>query len=140
MFGLPDAVRACLFDLDGVLTRTAVVHAAAWRTMFDEYLRGQSRCTGEPFVSFGQSDYDRYVDGMPRNAGVRSFLVSWGIALSEGGVHDPPGAETVTGLGERKNDPVRRMIAEQGIEAYEGSVRYVRAVRAAGLRTAVVED
>jgi beta-phosphoglucomutase family hydrolase len=142
VLGLPDAVQACLFDLDGVLTRTAVVHAAAWELMLDEYLRQRARRTGEPYVPFTPADYARYVDGRPRADGVRSFLASRGIALPEGqpGDRSQEGAETVIGLGDRKNELVQRMIAERGVDAYEGSVRYVEAVREAGLRTAVVSS
>ena len=139
MIGLPDNVRACLFDLDGVLTRTATVHAAAWKEMFDYYLRERAARTGEEFVPFDPiADYDRYVDGKPRLDGVRSFLAARGIALPEGG----PGAgpETVFGLGDRKNELVLQMIRERGVEAYEGSVRYLEAVRDAGLRRAVVSS
>jgi beta-phosphoglucomutase family hydrolase len=141
MLGLPDTIRACLFDLDGVLTRTAVVHAAAWKEMFDEYLRRRSEQTGEPFVPFdSKADYDRYVDGKPRYDGVRSFLGSRGIELPEGSPDDPPDAETVAGLGNRKNDLVLALLRRDGVEAYEGSVRYVEAVREAGLPCAVVSS
>src|SRR6059036_2090693 len=102
MLGLPDGIRACLFDLDGVLTQTATVHAAAWKEMFDDFLRARAERTGEPFVPFdAHHDYDRYVDGMPRYDGVRTFLASRGIELPEGATGDPPGAETVIGLGNR---------------------------------------
>jgi beta-phosphoglucomutase family hydrolase len=139
MLGLPDSIRACLFDLDGVLTRTATVHAAAWKQMFDAFLAARAAQTGEPFVPFDAvDDYDKYVDGMPRYDGVRSFLVSRGIELPEGTPEDPPGAETIHGLGNRKNELVLSLIHELGVEPYEGSVRYVQAVRAAGLGTAVV--
>ena len=139
--GLPRSVRACLFDLDGVLTPTAKVHAAAWKQTFDADLRERSMRTGQPFLPFDQvRDYDEYVDGKPRSDGVRSFLASRGIHLPEGSPDDPPGAETVAGLGNRKNQTVLRMIREQGVRPYEGSVRYLRAVRAAGLRTAVVSS
>jgi beta-phosphoglucomutase family hydrolase len=140
VLGLPDAVRACLFDLDGVLTKTAKVHSAAWKEMFDGYLRERSERTGEPFVPFEASDYDEYVDGKPREDGVRSFLASRGIALPDGVPDDPPEAETVAGFGNRKNVLVLRLIRERGVEVYEGSVRYVEAVRAAGLGTAVVSS
>ena len=141
MLGLPDGTRGCLFDLDGVLTKTAKVHAAAWKEMFDSYLRDRSRRTGEPFVPFDPvTDYDEYVDGKPRADGTRSFLASRGIELPEGSDDDPPGAETVHGLGNRKNEIVLRRIREDGVEAYEGSVRYVRAARDAGLRRAVVSS
>ena len=139
--GLPESVTACLFDLDGVLTQTAKVHAAAWKQMFDAYLRERAARTGDPFVPFDPvADYDEYVDGKPRYDGVRSFLASRSIALPEGSPSDPPGAETVQGLGNRKNDLVLRLIRAQGVQAYEGSVRYVRAVGEAGLRRAVVSS
>jgi beta-phosphoglucomutase family hydrolase len=141
VLGLPDDVRACLFDLDGVLTKTATVHAAAWKQMFDEYLRGRAARTGEEFVPFdADADYGDYVDGKPRYDGVRSFLASRGIELPEGEEDDPPTAETVHGLGNRKNEIVVRMIREEGVEAYEGSVRYLEAARDAGLHRAVVSS
>ncbi len=141
MLGLPDTVTACLFDLDGVLTQTAKVHAAAWKQMFDEYLRQRAEKLSEPFVPFDPvRDYDEYVDGKPRYDGVRSFLQSRGIELPQGTPEDPPAAETVDGLGNRKNELVLRMIQEDGVAPYEGSVRYVEAVRAAGLRRAVVSS
>jgi len=141
VLGLPDGTRACLFDLDGVLTKTAVVHNAAWKEMFDAYLRERSRRTGEPFVPFDPGrDYDEYVDGKPRADGTRSFLASRGIELPEGSDDDPPSAETIHGLGTRKNEIVLRRIREDGVEAYESSVRYVRAARDAGLHRAVVSS
>jgi beta-phosphoglucomutase family hydrolase len=141
VLGLPDGTHACLFDLDGVLTKTAVVHNAAWKEMFDAYLRERSRRTGEPFVPFDPGrDYDEYVDGKPRADGTRSFLASRGIELPEGSDDDPPSAETIHGLGTRKNEIVLRRIREDGVEAYESSVRYVRAARDAGLRRAVVSS
>ena len=141
MLGLPDGTRGCLFDLDGVLTQTAKVHAAAWKQMFDSYLRDRAQRTGEPFVPFDSvHDYNEYVDGKPRYDGTRSFLLSRGIHLPEGDKDDPPDAETVHGLGNRKNELVQRLIREGGVEAYEGSVRYVRAARDAGLRRAVVSS
>jgi beta-phosphoglucomutase family hydrolase len=139
--GLPDGVRACLFDLDGVITRTAVVHARAWQEMFDAFLRERAEQTGEPFVPFDpRADYDRYVDGKKRADGTRSFLASRGIELPEGDPDDDPGAATVNGLGNRKNEIVLRRIRQDGVEVYEGSVRYLHAVRAAGVRTAVVSS
>jgi beta-phosphoglucomutase family hydrolase len=141
MLGLPEGVRACLFDLDGVLTQTAKVHAAAWKEMFDGFLRERATRAGGPFRPFDPvADYDAYVDGMPRYDGVRSFLAARGIDLPEGEENDPASAETVHGLGNRKNQIVLRLIHEQGVEAYEGSVRYVRAAREAGLRRAVVSS
>jgi beta-phosphoglucomutase family hydrolase len=137
--GLPDHIQACLFDLDGVLTPTAQVHAAAWKQMFDDFLRQRSSQTGQPFVPFDSlHDYDEYVDGRPRYDGVRAFLASRGISLPEGSPTDSPRAETVDGLGNRKNQLVLRLIREQGVQPYEGSVRYLRAARDAGLRRAVV--
>ncbi|MCD0486018.1 beta-phosphoglucomutase family hydrolase [Streptacidiphilus sp. ASG 303] len=136
--GLPDGIRACLFDLDGVLTKTAVVHAAAWKEMFDDFLR---RRDGDGFRPFDAvADYDEYVDGRPRADGVRSFLASRGIGLPEGSEDDPPEKDTVQGLGRRKNDLVLERIRKDGVEAYPGSVRFAEAVRAAGLRTAVVSS
>jgi beta-phosphoglucomutase family hydrolase len=137
--GLPSRIHACLFDLDGVLTQTARLHAAAWKEMFDAYLQARSTRTGEPFVPFDPvADYTEYVDGKPRYDGVRSFLASRGITLPEGEPTDPPSAETVRGLGNRKNELVLAMLKRDGVETYEGSVRYVRAVREVGLHRAVV--
>ena len=141
MLGLPDGIRACLFDLDGVLTETAKVHAAAWKEMFDAYLRERAKRTGEPFREFDATDdYDEYVDGKPRYDGVRSFLQSRGIELPEGSPDDPPDRETVRGLGNRKNELVLRKIHEDGVDPYPGSVRYLQAVEEAGLRRAVVSS
>jgi len=137
--GLPSRTRACLFDLDGVLTQTARVHAAAWKEMFDAFLRERAARTGEPFVFFDPvADYTEYVDGKPRYDGVRSFLASRGINLPEGDPSDPPSAETVCGLGNRKNELVLALLKRDGVQVYEGSIRYVRAVRDAGLHRAVV--
>ncbi|MEU1012931.1 beta-phosphoglucomutase family hydrolase [Streptomyces sp. NPDC005890] len=141
MLGLPAHVRACLFDLDGVLTQTAKVHAAAWKEMFDAYLREQAAREGTEFVPFDAvDDYDEYVDGRPREDGVRTFLAARGLHLPEGTPDDPPQAETVNGLGNRKNALVLRRIREDGVEPYEGSVRFLHAAREAGLRRAVVSS
>jgi beta-phosphoglucomutase family hydrolase len=141
MLGLPDGVRGCLFDLDGVLTQTAKVHDAAWKEMFDAYLRERAQRTGEPFVPFDPvKDYDEYVDGKPRADGVTSFLESRGITLPEGQDDDPPSAETVHGLGNRKNEILLRRVREDGVEAYPGSVAFVRAVKDAGMPRAVVSS
>ena len=134
MLGLPDSIRACLFDLDGVLTRTATVHFAAWKRTFDEFLRGREPQAPE----FTQLDYNRYVDGKPRADGVRDFLHSRGIDLPEGSPGDPVDAATVQGIATRKNQLVLRELDEHGVEVYPGSVRYLRAVKGAGLATAVV--
>src|SRR5712691_5456472 len=145
--GLPDHIVACLFDLDGVLTQTATVHEAAWKQMFDAYLHERAARTGpeapdkrEPFRAFEEADYDRYVDGKPRFDGVRSFLESLGIQLPEGTHDDPPDAETIGGLGNRKNQLVLALIRTQGVKPYEGSVRYVHAVIEASLKRAVVSS
>jgi len=139
--GLPAQVRACLFDLDGVLTQTATVHAAAWKEMFDAYLRARARQRHEAFVAFDAvTDYDAYVDGKPRADGTRSFLAARGIELPEGTPNDPAGDETVAGLGNRKNDIMLRRIRDDGVQPYPGSVRYVRAAREAGLHRAVVSS
>nr|WSZ12654.1 beta-phosphoglucomutase family hydrolase [Streptomyces canus] len=135
--GLPEEIKACLFDLDGVVTRTAVVHAAAWKEMFDAFLRERD---GEDFRPFDDHDYDEYVDGLPRADGVRTFLASRGIELPDGNPDDPPGAETVHGLGNRKNALVLEKIRTDGVEAYDDTLAYVRAARAQGLRTAIVSS
>lgn len=139
--GLPEHVKACLFDLDGVLTETAKVHAAAWKEMFDAFLKARAAKSGEEFVPFdGEADYDRYVDGKPRSDGARSFLESRHIELPEGSPDDPPGTETVNGLGNAKNELVLAKIKQEGVEAYPGSLRYLKAVCAAGLKRAVVSS
>ena len=141
MLGLPDTIRGLLFDLDGVLTQTAKVHAAAWKEMFDGYLRARSERDATPFVPFdAHDDYDTYVDGKPRADGTRSFLAARGMELPEGGPDDGPDAQTIAGLGSRKNQLVLRMIHDQGVEPYPGSVRYLHAVRDAGVPRAVVSS
>jgi beta-phosphoglucomutase family hydrolase len=140
MFGLPSSVRACLFDLDGVLTATSAVHEKAWKTVFDAYLQARARRTGTSFTHFGLEDFERYVDGRPRADGVRAFLASRGIRLPEGLPDDPPGAETVLGIADTKNDAFERLLRDEGVAAFEGSKRYVQAVRGGGLRTAVVSS
>lgn len=136
--GLPNEIEACLFDLDGVITKTAVVHAAAWKEMFDEFLR---RRDGDGFRPFDTgADYDEYVDGKPRADGVRAFLASRDIELPEGQPDDGSDQETVHGLGNRKNDLLLAKIRKDGVEAYDGTLRYVKAVRASGLKTAVVSS
>ena len=133
MFGLPDGVTACLFDMDGVVTQTAVVHAAAWKEMFDEFLRKYAKSTGTEFVPFdSHAEYDAYVDGKPRLDGTRAFLASRGIDLPEGTPDDPPGTPTIYGLSNRKNDLVLAKLAAGGVQVYEGSISYIHAVRAKG--------
>ncbi len=138
MLGLPSEVIACLFDLDGVLTRTASIHAEAWKATFDRFLRARSGESGEEYVPFTQEDYDAYVDGRVRLDGTRSFLRSRGLELPEGDPSDPPDAPTVHGLSIGKNERVLGLLSAGKVEVYEGSVRYVRACREAGLRTGVV--
>jgi beta-phosphoglucomutase family hydrolase len=141
VLGLPNGIRACLFDMDGVVTKTAVVHAAAWKEMFDGFLREWSAKTGTPFVPFDSArEYDEYVDGKPRLDGTRSFLESRGISLPEGSEDDPPGAPTIWGLSNKKNELVLEVLKRDGVEVYPGSRRYIDAVRAAGLRTAIVSS
>ena len=141
MLGLPDGVTACLFDLDGVLTDTAAVHNRAWKQTFDEFLRRRSDATGEPFVAFDPgNDYNAYVDGKKREDGVRSFLASRSIVLPEGTPDDPPDADTVWGVGNRKNELLLATLERDGVEVYEGSRRYLQAARDAGLRRAVVSS
>src|SRR6516165_2456102 len=107
MLGLPDEIKACLFDMDGVITKTALVHAEAWKEMFDEFLRDWSAKNGTEFVPFDSvKDYDEYVDGKPRLDGTQSFLESRSISLPLGSPSDPPGTHTVHGLSNRKNDLV----------------------------------
>lgn len=138
MLGLPDSVTACLFDLDGVLTDTAAVHNRAWKATFDELLRARD---GEGFTPFDPGgDYHAYVDGKRREDGVRSFLASRGIELPEGTPADEPGADTVHGVGNRKNELLLATIERDGVEVYEGSRRYLQAARDAGLRRAVVSS
>lgn len=136
--GLPESIQACLFDLDGVVTRTAVVHAAAWKETFDVFLREREGDGFRPFDS--GADYDEYVDGRPRADGVRTFLASRDIELPEGKPDDPPDAPTVNGIGNRKNALVLEKIRTEGVEAYDGTLRYIETVRAQGLRTAIVSS
>jgi len=127
--------------MDGVLTKTAAVHAAAWKQMFDEFLRRRAQASGGEFTPFDiHDDYDDYVDGKPREDGVRDFLASRGISLPDGSPSDPPSAGTVYGLGSRKNELLLARIRDDGVEVYEGSVRYLEAVQKAGLHRAVVSS
>jgi len=137
--GLPPEIRACLFDLDGVLTPTAAIHAAAWKEMFDAFLRSYSDKHGEKFVEFDpHDDYDTYVDGRIRNDGTRAFLESRKIDLPDGKPDDRPGTESINGLGNMKNDLFLTKVKSGHLSAYEGSVRYLHAVKTAGLARAVV--
>ncbi len=137
--GLPDHVRGCLFDMDGVLTRTATVHAAAWKQMFDEFLARRAAQSGEPLRPFdAEADYDRYVDGRARADGTRGFLESRGIHLPEGSEQDPPGADTVEGLSRRKNEIVLEKLRTERVAVFDDTIAYVRAVMDHGLARAVV--
>jgi beta-phosphoglucomutase family hydrolase len=134
-----DQYDAVLLDLDGVITDTANIHAACWKQMFDAYLQQRAAERGEPFRPFEiATDYRLYVDGKPRFDGVRDFLTSRGIQLPEGSSDDPPQAETVGGLGNRKNDLVNKVIAEGGVEPYEGTVKLIHQLRHQGFKIAVV--
>ena len=134
-----DQYDAVLLDLDGVITDTANIHAACWKQMFDAYLQQRAAERGEPFRPFEiATDYRLYVDGKPRFDGVRDFLTSRGIKLPEGSPDDPPQADTVGGLGNRKNDLVNTVIAEVGVEPYKGSVELIHQLRHQGFKIAVV--
>jgi beta-phosphoglucomutase family hydrolase len=131
MLKLPEGITVLLFDLDGVVTQTAKLHSAAWKQMFDDFLRERAEETGEPFHEFTPQDYDRYVDGRPRLDGVRTFLDARDIEHDE---------ELVRRLGDRKNDLVLRLIREQGAEVYDSSIEFVKEAREAGFRRAVVSS
>ncbi|WP_157535311.1 beta-phosphoglucomutase family hydrolase [Nocardia inohanensis] len=135
--GLPDSIEAALFDLDGVLTDTAAVHERAWQQVFDEFL--EQRC-GTGFQPFTPRDYQDFVDGRPRFDGVREFLRSRNITVPEGESDAPPGENTVHGIGNRKDLLLRTLIDRDGVHVYDGTVKYLSAVRAAGLRIAVVSS
>ncbi|MCZ6581163.1 MAG: beta-phosphoglucomutase family hydrolase [Nitrospirae bacterium] len=130
---------AVLFDLDGVITATAKVHAACWKKMFDEYLEKRAKERGEPFKPFDiENDYRLYVDGKPRFDGVRDFIRSRQIELPEGTPADAPGAETVCGLGNRKNDLINEVIESDGVEVYEGTIDLARQLQKEGIKIAIV--
>ena len=132
---------AVLFDLDGVITATASVHAAAWKQMFDEFLAAHAERTGIPFVSFDiEDDYKPYVDGRPRYDGVATFLKSRGIDLPRGEPSDDPDQETVCGLGNRKNALIQEVLATDGVEVYEGSVKLVFWLHQQVIRQAIVSS
>ena len=139
--GLPEGVRACLFDLDGVLTDTASVHRKAWKAMFDAYLTAHAQSRGEPVRLFdADQDYRAYVDGRKREDGVRAFLASRDITLPDGAPDDEPGADTVYGLGNRKNALFQEVLHGDGVTVFEGSRKYLEAVHTAGLPVAVVSS
>jgi len=138
MLGLPEGIRACLFDVDGVLTETAIVHRAAWRRTFDAFLQEYPDLSPDQSAPFSDADYNAHVDGKPRKDGVRDFLASRHVTLPEGTAQDGPDAGTVAGVANRKNQMVLAELDEHGVTAYEGSRRYLAAVRDAGLRIAAV--
>ena len=141
MLGLPDGIAGTLFDMDGVITQTAVVHDAAWKEAFDGFLRKRADETGGQFVPFDPvRDYDDYVDGKPRLDGTRSFLESRGITVPEGTPDDKPGTPTLYGISNLKQDLLLAKLESDGVQVYDGSVRYLNAARAAGLKTAVVSS
>ena len=131
-------ITAFVFDTDGVVTRTATVHAAAWKTMFDRFLEARAEAGGPPFVPFDDEDYRRYVDGRARYDGVAAFLESRGIVLPRGHADDPAAADTVCGLGNRKNDAFVGEVRAHGVEPFESTLVFVRALHDRGIRTAVV--
>ena len=131
MLKLPEGITALLFDLDGVVTQTAKLHSAAWKEMFDAFLRERAEQTGEPFEEFTPSDYDRYVDGRPRLDGVRTFLAARGIEQDD---------ELVSRLGDRKNELVLKLIRERGVDVYDSSIDLIKEAQREGLRRAVVSS
>jgi beta-phosphoglucomutase family hydrolase len=138
---LPDGIHACLFDMDGVLTQTATVHAKAWAEAFDALLERRATASGEAFSPFdAKRDYTAYVDGKPRTDGVRDFLASRQITLPEGEDDDPPTAETVNGVGNAKNVKLLEVLDRDGVDVFDSSVRFVRAALATGMKTAVVSS
>ena len=136
-----DHFEAVLFDLDGVLTATAKVHAACWKQAFDEFLQRRAAKNKETFRPFDiKTDYEDYVDGKPREDGVRSFLQSRGIELPQGNPDAPPDLETIGGLGNRKNELFNQALESKGVEVFAGSVAWLRQLRQAGIKTAVVSS
>jgi HAD superfamily hydrolase (TIGR01509 family) len=139
MLGLPAGVVACVFDLDGVLTTSATLHAAAWTETFDPFLLERAERSGREFVPFDpRRDYHDHIAGRPRLDGVRAFLASRGISLPEGGVDDPPGAPTVNGVARRKNEAMQQRLEHQGVAAFDAARTYLVASRMAGVHRAVV--
>jgi beta-phosphoglucomutase family hydrolase len=137
----PDRFDAVLFDLDGVLTATAKLHAACWKKAFDEFLQKRAEGKGEPFRPFDlKADYEDYVDGKPRYDGVQSFLESRGIQLPWGAPDDPPDRETFCGLGNLKDDLFNQTLKSEGVEVFQGTVAWLHQLRQAGIKTAVVSS
>lgn len=137
----PDKFDAVLFDLDGVITATAKVHAKCWKQAFDEFLKRRAEENNEDFQPFDiEKDYEEYVDGKPRNDGVESFLKSRHIELPQGNPDDPPGKETVWGLGNRKTELFDQALKDEGVDVFAGSVAWLRRLRQQGVKTAVVSS
>ena len=136
--GPASTVTAFIFDTDGVVTRTAEVHAGAWKEMFDSLLRERAAALGEAFVPMSDADYLHYVDGKARFDGVAAFLESRRIELPYGSPNDPPDVDTVCGLGNRKNERFLQIVHERGVEPFESTLALVRTLLAEGIRTAVV--
>lgn len=134
------AFEAVIFDMDGVITKTAITHTAAWKKMFDEYLQKRADEHGEAFQEFTQKDYLAYVDGKPRYKGVTSFLESRNIELPFGDVSDEPGIETICGLGNRKNNAFNEVIARDGVEVYESTAQLLQDLQAAGIKLGVASS
>ncbi len=134
------AFDAVIFDMDGVITKTAITHAAAWKKMFDEFLQKHAEKTGDEFKEFTQADYLAYVDGKPRYKGVASFLESRNITIEFGDTSDEPGKETVCGLGNRKNEAFNEVIARDGVEVYESTAQLLNELKAAGIKLGVASS
>ena len=133
--------QAAIFDMDGVVTRTATVHARAWKEMFDAFLQAHAERTGTPFIPFDEeTEYWEHVDGLPRQEGVRRFLAARGIDLPEGEEDDPPEYDTIHGLGRRKDALIQAVIERDGVEVFPDWLERVRQWRAAGVRTAIVSS
>lgn len=134
------AFEAVIFDMDGVITKTAITHAAAWKKMFDEFLQARADKNNEKFEEFTQSDYLAYVDGKPRYKGVASFLESRNISIPFGDPSDEAGKETICGLGNRKNDAFNEVIARDGVEVYESTAKLLEDLTAAGIKLGVASS
>ncbi len=134
------AFDAVIFDMDGVITKTAITHAAAWKKMFDEYLQKHAEETGTDFKEFTQADYLAFVDGKPRYKGVASFLESRNINIEFGDTSDAPGKETVCGLGNRKNEAFNEVIARDGVEVYESTAKLLNNLKAEGIKLGVASS
>lgn len=134
------AFDAVIFDMDGVITKTAITHAAAWKKMFDEFLQKRAQDLDKEFVEFTQADYLAYVDGKPRYKGVASFLKSRNITLAYGGANDAPGVESICGLGNRKNEAFNEVIARDGVEVYPSTAQMLDDLQAAGIKLGVASS